>query len=169
MIYADYEQMILRFDERTLKDLVLDDGTAETNLSGNLRMQTALQDASAEIDAACQVGKMYSQQDLAELVETPGTDRSLLRRICCELALVHLIEARPEKFKGQYKSLQERTEGYLDRFRNGTRVFNIESNKNAGVVHDDGFDHFEYSEQNWIPDRMSGFYPSRVQRLPLGR
>lgn len=166
MAYADAEQMILRFDQRTLKDLVSDTGEPETDLSTNARMQTALQDASGAIDAACQVGKMYSPDDLADLT---GSDRSLLRRICCELSLVYLIENRPEKFKGQYKDLMQRTEGYLDRFRKGVRVFNIDSNKNAGVVDHTGLDRFEYAEQNWIPDRMNGYYPARVQRLPLGR
>lgn len=167
MPYADAQQMILRFDERTLKDLCSDTGTAETNLSANARIATALDDASGEIDSACQVGKMYSQEDLDELTQTPGTDRSLLRRICCELALVHLIEARPEKFKGAVDGLRKRTEEYLDKFRRGVRVFNIEVNKNAGVVHHAGLNNAEYDQQRWLRDRCTGFYPNR--NLPLGR
>lgn len=158
--------MIHRYDERTLKDLVKDDGVAETNLSGNDRLETALQDASGSIDAAVQVGKMYSTEDLEDMT---GTDRALLRRICCELAMLFLIEARPEKYKGSEKALRERAEGYLDRLRKGERVFNIQVNKDAGVPSVEGLDRYEYDQQNWIPDRMSGFYPARVQRLPFGR
>lgn len=166
MPYADAEQMIHRFDERTLKDLCSDTGSSETNLPGNDRMETALQDATGSIDAACQVGKMYDPDDLEAMT---GTDRALLRRICCELAMVFLIEARPEKYKGSEKALRERAEAYLDRLRNGERVFNITTNKDAGVPSLEGLDRYEYRNQNWIPDRMTGFYTARVQRLPAGR
>lgn len=165
-VYADSVQMVHRFDERTLKDLCKDDGQAETNLAGNNRMETALQDASGAIDAACQVGKMYDPCDLAAM---DGTNLSLLRRITCELAMMYLIEARPDKYKGSEKALRERTEGYLDRLRKGERVFNITVNTDAGVPSLAGLDRFQYDDQNWIPDRMPGFYPSRVQRLPIGR
>lgn len=167
MPYADVEQMIHRFDERTLKDLCRDDGTAETNLSSNDRMETALQDATGAIDAACQTGRMYLPSDLTAL---SGSDRAILRRICCEIALSYLIQARPEKFKDADHPIHKRAQEYLDRFRRGERVFNIESNKNAGVVFHDGLDAYGYSQQNWLPDRCGGhFYPSRSQRLPLGR
>jgi phage gp36-like protein len=168
MPYADVEQMTHRFDERTLKDLCRDDGTAETNLSSSDRMETALQDATAAIDMACQTGRMYLPVDLAAL---SGSDRHGLRRICCEITLSYLIQARPEKFKDADHPIHQRAEEYLDRLRKGERVFNIDANKNAGVVFHDGLSALDYKLYgNWIPDRLGGhFYPARSQRLPLGR
>lgn len=163
--FCDAEEMERRYDSRTLKDLCLDNGEAETTLGSNTRMDAALLDATGAIVSACQVGKMYSSDDLEGLVDS---DRSLLHRITCELALVYLIEARPEKFKGQYAELTKRTEGYLDRFRKGERVFSIAGQLAAGVVSHDGLDKYEYQiHGNWIPDRMRGYYPSRA--LPFGR
>lgn len=156
-----------RFDARTIKDLLRDDGEAATDVSGQ-RMKCALMDATGAIVTACNVGKMYTENDLETLKTAAGPDGFLLKRITCELALMYLIEARPEKFKGQYSELTKRTEGYLDRFRKGERVFSIQANKDAGVVSHDGLDRYEYPlHGNWIPDRMRGYYPARA--LPFGR
>lgn len=166
--FATAEEMEDRFDSRTIKDLLLDTGEAATNSGATERMVTALMDATGAIITACNVGKMYAEDDLETVKTTRGPDGYLLRRICCELALVYLIEARPEKFKGQYSELTRRTEGYLDRFRKGERVFSITANKDAGVVSHEGLDRYQYPlHGNWIPDRMRGFYPPRA--LPSGR
>lgn len=167
--FAEPEDLENRFDSRTIRDLLLDNGEAATDVANNNnRVMAALMDATGAIISACQVGRMYSEEDLETLVTASGTDGSLIKRLTCELAMMYLIEARPEKFKGQYSELTKRTEGYLDRFRKGERVFSIEGQLAAGVVSHDGLDRYEYQiHGNWIPDRMRGYYPARA--LPFGR
>lgn len=166
MAYATVEHLIMCFDERLLADLVRDDGQAEVNLASNQNVDSALQRATADINAAVLVGKMYDLDDLEAL---SGDDAWLLREICCELAMLRLIRRRvwESKYGSLREDLKKGTEAYLDRIRKGERVFNIEENIEAGLATYDGLSRYEYDNQRWMRDRYSGFYPAR--ELPVGR
>lgn len=161
--------MKLRFDERTLEDLVSDSGTPAPDLSIDTRLETALKVASGKINAAVLNGKQYSIEDLTALLADPllEDDVELLKDVCCSLALAWLVRRRPEKYEA-YKAMLAEADAYLQRFRKGEHVFNIERNKQAGLPSAEGFTHVEYDiEQGWRERYDGGFYPQR--QLPIGR
>ncbi len=161
--YANSADMTARFDERTLKELVVDDNTPETNLATNVKMTAALADATGAIDAALLVGQMYDPDDLDAL-----TDESLayLKRITCEIALCYLVRRRPEKYGKASKEIKENVDAILDQFRSGVRVFDIDANRQAGLPTVDGLTVVQYQGLGLHRD-ISHMYPRR--RLPVGR
>jgi phage gp36-like protein len=170
MAYATVDDMTKCYDERLLKDLVSDTGDAQVNLSSDDKMDSALSRAAADINAAVLVGKMYDLDELEELAADINDDNSwVLRELNCELAMLRLIRRRV--WEGKYgplrEDLQKGCQAYLDRIRKGERVFNIESNINAGLASVDGLSRYEYDNQRWMRDRYKGFYPARD--LPIGR
>lgn len=164
--YADSDDMVARFDERTLKQLCSDDNTPVVSLSGSSKMTAALADASGAINAALQIGNQYRPADLAAL-----TNESLayLKRLTCEIALSYLIRNRPEKYGKASKDIQENVDAILEQFRGGARVFDIDANLAAGLPTIDGPRTADYERLNLIPDRTRHYYPHRQTRLPIGR
>ena len=161
--YALSENMIERFDERTLKELVVDDNIAETSLGGNAKMIAALNDATGAIDSALLVGNMYSSADLDSLT---GESKDYLRRITCEIAMSYLIRRRPEKYGKASKEMKESVEEILERFRKGDRVFDIDVKKAAGSPTIDGPSAARFRNLSLHRD-INRMYPRR--RLPAGR
>lgn len=167
MAYATVDHLKLCFDERLLADLCRDDGVSETNLSSNEAVESALERGASDINSAVLVGKMYRLEDLEDLT---GTDAWILRELNCELAVLRLIRRRvwESKYGTLREDLKKGTEAYLDRIRQGDRVFNIDRNIDAGVASHDGLTRQEYHDQNWgSRTRYNGFYPA-IQ-LPVGR
>lgn len=166
MAYATVDHLKLCYDERLLADLCRDDGVSETNLSSNESVEACLERAASHINSAVLVGKMYRLEDLEALT---GTDAWLLRELNCHLAVLFLIERRVWESKyGTIRDTAKKSEPYLEMLRQGQRVFNIESNINAGLASHDGLTRQEYHAENWgSRSRYNGFYPA--MQLPAGR
>jgi phage gp36-like protein len=166
--YADADDLVYRFDERVIKDLLSDDRSPVESLHGNLRIEAALDDASGRIDGALQVGGQYTTDDLEGLT---SNSLALMKRITCELAMAYLLSRRPELFGGQrYEALQKSSEEYLERLRRGDRLFaSSAEHVAAGLPSVDGPTATDYNRLNLLPDRTQRYYPSRSSRLPIGR
>jgi len=165
--YATSADMVNRFDERTLKELVSDDDTPVTSLSTDTKMTSALDDATGTIKAALFVGRQYDPDDLTNLT---GESQAFLKRLCCEIALSYLLRRRPEKYGKASKEVRDGVEEVLEQIRKGVRVLDIEANLAAGLPDIDGPSFQQYQNNiRFIPDRTRHFYPSRQERLPLGR
>ncbi len=164
--YADADDMIARFDERTMKQLCSDDNTPVANLSGDPKMAAALGDATGSINAALQVGNQYTPSDLASLTSESS---DYLKRLTCEIALSYLIRRRPEKYGSASKEIRENADAILEQFRQGVRVFDLDANLGAGLPTVDGPSAVDYQRLNLIRDRTRNTYPHRKSSLPLGR
>jgi len=167
MAYANPSDLVARYDERVLKDLASDTGEPGDVAIGNPRVAAALDAASGYVDAAVQVGGIYTPEDLAALT---GNSLALLVDLTCELAMVRLMSARLEKYgHEQVEAVRKRCEEYLDRLRNGERLFGLDDQRDAGLPTIDGPRAVDYQRLNLLPDRMRRYYPQRGGRLPLGR
>ncbi len=164
--YATPTDMIDRFDERTLKQLVADDNTPATSLTSDGKMLAALDDATGAMKSALFVGNQYKPEDLESLT---AESQSYRKRLCCEIALSYLIRRRPEKYGKASREIQENVDAILEQFRSGVRVFEIDANRAAGLPSIDGPSAVDYQRLNLLPDRTRNFYPHRQTRLPLGR
>ena len=164
MAYATYEDLEARYDVRPILDLVSDTGTPAVDAESSTRVTMALSTASGRINAACLNGKQYRVEDLAALT---GDDLELLKDICCTLAMGILCRRRQELMK-QYQTFISEADQFLARIRKGEHVFNIETNKAAGLPSAEGFTYVDYeNEQGWRERYDGGYFPKRV--LPLGR
>jgi len=167
MAYAASTDLVARYDERTIQDLASDTGTPVDDLGNDAKVSAALDDASGRIDAALTVANLYAESDLTDLT---GNSLALLKRITCELALIYLIERRPEKYCGSdLKDRKKEAEEFLDRLRKGERLFGIDALKEAGLPTVDGPTAVDYKELNLITSRTRNYYPNVKQRLPIGR
>ena len=164
--FADSDDMVARFDERTLKDLCSDTGVPETTLSTNAKMTAALDDATGQILSAVRVAGTYNVSDLTGLT---GESLAYLKRITCEIAMANLILRRVEKYGKQSAEVRKSQKELLDMLKGGARVFEVDNNIAAGKPTIDGPTADDYQRLNMLPDRTKNFYPNRQQRLPIGR
>jgi len=165
--YATATDLAARYDENTIKDLASDTGEPVDDITTDPKVLAALDDASGRVESAITVARIYSAADLAGLT---GNTLALLKRITCELAMVFLIQRRPEKYADEaLERMKAGAEDFLDRLRKGERLFAVEAARDAGLPEIDGPSAITYNRLNMIPDRTRNFYPSRKSRLPLGR
>lgn len=167
MSYADASDMVARFDSRTLRELVSDSGArvTATELLSNANLQTAMDDASGEIDAHVLQGQRYTTADLAELT---GNSLAYLKRLNCMVAMAMLWERRPyndadDGTAAEQAALQARKA--LDRLKRGEEIFDVEKVKTAGLPSTTVPSRVTLDNLNLTVDAARGhFYPAR--RLP---
>jgi phage gp36-like protein len=165
--YADPSDMIVRYDEQTVKDLLSDTGEPIVDLTTNAKLLALLEAASGRLEAALLVARHYTVVELSALT---GNSLALLKDIVCDLTMTKLLRRRPEKFGSDaIKAASQEAEEYLDRLRNGERLFDVPAHIDAGLPSVDGPSTIDYQNLNLIPDRTQRFYPARMRRLPLGR
>jgi phage gp36-like protein len=165
--YADASDFLKRVDARTTGNLVSDSGTRKTatELLSDENLQTALDDASGEIDAHVLQGQRYTTADLAELT---GHSLAYLKRLNCMVALALLWERRPyndadDGVAAEQAATQARKA--LDRLKRGEEIFDVEKVKTAGLPSTTVPSRVTLDALNLTVDAARGhFYPAR--RLP---
>jgi phage gp36-like protein len=160
MAYAAPADLIDRFDQNDVGQLCSDDKRviSVVDLVSNQRCLTALNDASGDIDGALMVGNRYNANDLATL--SPNSTFKL-KRVCCEIAMMHLVNRRVGWNPAKAKEIRELAEKNLERLRNGENTFNIQASMDAGEPVVDGPTMQDYTKLNLIRDRVKNFYPPR--------
>ena len=91
--YAQGTDAVARYDVRLLQDLLSDTGTKvdPSVVTTHPILVAVLEDASADIDAACFRGGRYTP---AQLTTLSGTSAQLLTRLCCDKAMLYLKRRR---------------------------------------------------------------------------
>jgi len=172
-VSVTYADLISRCDERVLQDLVSDTNTPVGDISTDARITSALQSGGGRVEAACRVASLYTNAQLEALADVGNENAlALYKDIVCQLALVKLLRRRPEKYASEdLAAMKEEAEEYLDRLRKGERLFGTEDSPQAaaGLPTVNGPTAITYQRLNMIPDRTRNFYPTRKQRLPIGR
>jgi len=157
MAYADGNDLIARYDSRTLGDLVSDTGTrVVAGLATNAVLLQALDDASGLVESACFVGNRYLSTDLTGL---PTNSNALLERITCDLAFALLRQRRGYDIE-QYLGVKESYE-LLNRLRLGERVFDVAEVKDKGNPTDDAIRKQTLIQQNLLRDNTRYFATRR--------
>jgi len=163
--FATIADVVDRFDERTLRDLCSDTGTPAADLNTNGPMLAALETASGTVLVACTVGQMYDEGTLAAL---EGASRAILVDIVCSLAVARLMTRRPLRpdVAATWKQSIDEANAYLDKFRNGQRVFPLPAQLDASVPSVEGPTMLDIPRNNLLTYRCSGYYPIPALRLP---
>lgn len=115
--YATGPDFAKKYDVRLCGDLVSDSGTKVTELDfpTNPNLLDALVDAGAMIDGAVRVGNRYTPAQMANLEASAAT---LVRRLCCDQALVFL-KRRRGRIAETDKTLLEEVEQRMKSLRSG--------------------------------------------------
>jgi phage gp36-like protein len=87
-------------------------------------------DASGIIDSALMAGARYQPSDLAGLT---GTALSLLKRVCCDIWMLLLMQRRPDRTPERLEAQQKLAESYLERLAGGENVLAIPAAIEAGL------------------------------------
>lgn len=159
--YADPAAMMVRYDVRTLGDIVSDDGIrrSSTDLLTDANLLAALADASGEIEAALLQGRRYSAIDLSGLT---GNTQAYLIRLTCTIAWGLLYERRPSYQSDLRDDALDRAEEALEKLRRGEHIFNLDENKDAGLPEISGPTTVELDRLNLITTQARGHYfPAR--------
>ena len=161
MAYASAEDLVKRYDARTLGDLCSDTGVrvSEVSLATNAKILAALDDASGEIDAALMQAKRYSTADLASLT---GNSLAYLKRLTCTFAFAGLWNRRPYVDDMERDEALKQARQALDRLRRGENVFDLEDQKAEGLPDVKEPSVSSIDRLNLTVDRARrGYYPRR--------
>lgn len=161
MSYATPADMVLRYDARTLGDLVSDNGVrvAEVSLTTNTKILSALEDASGEIDAALLKAKRYTSADLSALT---GNSLAYLKALTCRIALGALWNRRPYVDDMERDEALKQARIALERLRSGEHIFDNTDAKDAGLPDIVEPTMSSIERLNLTVDHARrGFYPSR--------
>ena len=142
MAYCTGAQFLERYDVRRVSDLVRDDGvrpTTTSTVATNVNLLAALDDASAEVDAAAFVGQRYTKLRLLDLVSVNvsgvlvNTGGFLLIRLVANIAYANLVTRRglaateTSALAPMYNEAQQ----MLKMIRSGERIFDTSDGGNA--------------------------------------
>lgn len=170
MPYADADDLIARFDERTIADLLSDDGAPAVDLANNARLSVLLSEAEGLVNSAVQTGGTYTDEDMAALVTEGGSALEHLKGIVCQLCMVLLLRRRPEKYGTATEMLKDLNEQILDPLRQGKRILDLEGrSSSAATPSADQIQVADVTEFRGITTRTRNYYPNRGTSLPLSR
>lgn len=107
-----------------------------------VRLYRILKSASGKVESACLVKKMYTPEDLAELIRIDedtgeyvgGNSAETLVKLVCDLAFYQSSQ-RKQPNSGDPKNVPGAVEALelLDRLRDGERIFSFQETQNAGL------------------------------------
>ncbi len=168
MALATADNMLARYDERVIRDLLSDDGSKVTgSISSNPKLLELLESASGYVLAAASNGSNYTEAELAGLT---GSAAALLADIVCMIAMVKLMRRRGNKMNHEIlREWNDSAEQYLDQLRKGQRIFPVAEHQAAGLMTVGGPSVVQIQNMNLITNLVPNFYPAFWRRLPLNR
>jgi len=132
--YASGEDLFKRYDTQLLLRLLSDAGPAPLSRNDALTHENltfALEAASGQVESALLHGARYSAADLAGLTGNAG---EYLKDIVCCLAMVRIMNRRPETHAEFRKEMIQQQREYLELLQSGKDVFNLTAHVDAGVI-----------------------------------
>jgi len=157
--YAEPADLVKRFDAREVAQLASDTGEPVGSVTLDPVVLLALEDASGDIDSALLAAGRYTADDLEGL---EGNSLALLKRMTCELAMVYLMERRPDLSEEQTRRHEAIRKRHLEPLRQGVNVFGLEATVEAGQPSVEGPTVQEVAQLNLIKTHSEGrYYPRR--------
>jgi phage gp36-like protein len=131
--YADVDDLVARYDVRSLCQLASDTGTSvsPTQLLTNTRVLECLLDASGMVEAAVMTGGQVSVEALQLLAASDTAGARYLKRLVCNLTLGLLFLARPDR-TGEVPAAYVSAEEDLQKIRSGDLVLSLQEQQEAG-------------------------------------
>lgn len=158
---VDSDDLIARYDARDVCDLASDTGSPVllADLSANAKVAAARDDALGDVESALVAGQRYT---VAQLEGLTGTALAHFKRLVCGRTMYYLLCRRPAFDPDRLKAFDEWTETQLKRLRLGENVFNLDDQKDAGVIDHEFIEAADVSKIKLLRDRVQNTYPRRV-------
>lgn len=166
MAYATPADIMARYDWREIGDLVSDNGEQvdRAELSSDVNLAAALDDASGEVDSALLVGGNYTPDQLAELT---GNSLARLKHLVCMIAIANLLNRRPMANWERFKEIMDQVKESLEQLRRGENILNVPGKADAGLPSLGGYTTVSVKALNLVRDRTRNYFPGRA--LPGNR
>lgn len=166
--FATPQDLVARYDVRDIRQWA-SDADLPLSVQGiltNVKVTTALQDASGDIESACLMSDKYQPQDLLTLT---GNSLQRLKRLCCELAIGYLFENRLRRGDEEAPAVVRRAHETLERFRKGEWVFGFQEAGDAGLIAHHIETPCEVAARNMVTHQAERYFGRRSnQYLPYG-
>ena len=130
--YASNDDMAVRYDVRTLGDLLSDSNTRLTSsqVTASTVLTALLEEASGDIELACIAGERYLPEDLDAL---EGVSEQKLIGLVCDIAFSRLMDRRPNVISEAPRRVKDAFDT-LNMLREGARIFSLGGAAEAGYL-----------------------------------
>ena len=130
------------------------------DVPASTKLESILMGASGYVEAACNVGGKYSPTDLATLT---GNSAKFLAKIVADLAAPEVLGRRFVEFPDYAKRL-ETAEGACKAVSEGTMIFGLQENIDAGILDDYVETPTDVEARQMITYQASPFFGRRANR-----
>lgn len=170
MAFATAADVVTRFDDRVVRDLLSDTGEPATDIDTNPNLLAILNSASGHVLSAAISGNNYTEAEITALIAANGMGAAIVVDMVCQIAFCKMMRRRPGKFPPEtIAGMEESVNEWLTQLRQGKRLLPIDNHVEASAVTIDGPTALDYQRLNLITSRTQNFYPSVSSRLPIGR
>lgn len=161
MLAVSGTELAIRFDIRDIRELVLDDGTDPdlVDVSTNTTLSTIIDDARGEVAAALRRGGRYDDAAIEALSDEKA---AYVKRIICEIAMLHLLRRRPMFNPNQLEAYEKIRAGHLKDIQAGNSILDdAEAKQKAGHGAIHGPTTVEWQSLNMARDVARSYFPNR--------
>jgi phage gp36-like protein len=160
--FSTSDDMVARFDARTLGDICADNDVQVTQagLVTNTKMLAALNTATGRLLATALRAKRYSRVDLNSLT---GESLDYLKDLTCRIAFWILWQRKPYSEDQQRKEAKQAYDDALEELGSGHEIFDVDAVKDAGIPKVETVTRTEI-ETDWnlfVDEARGRFYPQR--------
>ena len=158
--FAAPQDLVARFSVQDIRQWASDADLPLTiqGITTSLKVLTALQDASGDIESACLMSDKYEPQDLLNLT---GNSLARLKRLTCELAIGYLFENRLRRGDEDPPAVAVRAQETLERFRKGEWVFGFQEAGDAGLIGHMVESPFDVAARNLVTRQAERYFGRR--------
>jgi hypothetical protein len=121
MLAVSGSDLAKRFDVRDIQELVVDDDidASIVDITTDTIVSEMLDDARGEVVAALRRSGRYNDADLEALSDE---NAAYLKRIVCEIAMLHLLRRRPRFSPGTLDAYEKIRAGHLKDLQDGNSI-----------------------------------------------
>jgi len=171
-LWADHDDMIARYDVRTVGQWLSDTGTPvdSDDFDTDTRMQTALKSATGKAKASLLKGERYTIADITNMGDNTHADydeesSEYLKTLVCALALWEIYRAKPQKTNDSSarKEAKKEYEEALELLSSGQEIFNVPTVVSAGKPQVETVTRSEI-QSDWslfVDEGRGRFFPAR--------
>lgn len=161
--YVTPTDLVNRFDRRDIEQFCVDDQSSGelVDLDTNPKLAALLSDAEGEVIATLRKAGKYDAIKLASLT---GTDLDYLKRIICEIAMVHLVRRRTSFSPEAMKAWETIRQDHIKDLQDGSSILTADEPAvvAAGRIDNDGPTVAQWDELKLWRDQRN-YFPLRRQ------
>ena len=162
--YASAEAFLLRFDERTVGDLLSVDGAnrlTRAQVIASDKLAAWLKEASGELESAIFLGGKYTTVDLAALAGTNAGE--MVSGLVCDLAGWRMYDFRPDRKSEMPERCKEAKER-IGRIEAGEQFLAFQESADASRMDHDETSPQEVDDRNGVITEAAAYFGRRLSR-----